>query len=118
MIRRKIFSIKRIYYNKNARKNCKYKEKCCSTKYRTVTVTNGILALDMQRKFQEYLNILMYIKRFSTVEAPNGTLIRFFHINEFLTIGKMKMQHRLGYNVGGAYNLIRIYNQLIEKKKI
>ena len=93
------FSIKRLYYNKNACENCKYKDKCCFTKYRTVTVTNGILALDMQRKFQEYLNILMYIKRFSTVEAPNGTLIRFFHINEFLTIGKMKMQHRLGYNV-------------------
>ena len=58
-------------------------------------------------------NILKYITRFSTVEPPNGTLKIFYHINEFLSTGKINLQNRLGI-CGESYNFIRIYNQLIE----
>ena len=107
------YVIERIYSNKNACMNCKYCDECCSTKYRVVKISGGILALKMDIKMQEYENILKYITRFSTVEAPNGTLKIHFHVNEFLSPGKLKNQNRLNI-CAGSYNLIRIYNQLME----
>ena len=63
----------------------------------------------MMAKFEDYTNVLQYVKRFSTVEAPNGTLRRFYHINEFLSKGKVRIQNRVNI-CGGSYNLKRIYN--------
>ena len=45
----------------------------------------GFTALKMMLKFEKYENVLAYTKRFSTVEAPNGTLKIYYHINELLT---------------------------------
>ena len=67
----------------------------------------------MLAKFDDYSNVLEYVKRFSTVEAPNGTLRLFYHINEFQTTGKVKIQNRINI-CGGSYNLKRIYNQFLK----
>lgn len=75
-------------------------------------ITGGKLAVEMMAKFEDYTNVLQYVKRFSTVEAPNGTLRRFYHINEFLSKGKVRIQNRVNI-CGGSYNLKRIYNQLM-----
>ena len=45
-------------------------------------------------KFEEYENVLAYTKRFSTVEAPNGTLKIHYHINELLTPNIFKSQNK------------------------
>ena len=111
------YIIERIYANKEACFSCPYCENCCSTKYRKVVISGGILALNMDLKMQDYENILKYITRFSTVEAPNGTLKVFYHINEFLSTGKVNIQNRLNL-CGGSYNLIRIYNQLMEMEDV
>lgn len=111
------YIIKRIYSNKNACLCCPHCDECCSTKYRQVIVSGGVLALKMDLKMQDYENILKYITRFSTVEAPNGTLKIFYHINEFLSTGKINIQNRLNL-CAGSYNLIRIYNQLMEMESI
>ena len=78
------------YYNKNACLNCKYAEECCKSKHRTVSINGGILAVNMLAKFEDYSNVLQYVKRFSTVEAPNGTLSSFYHVNEFLSNNKIR----------------------------
>ena len=111
--KRKDYVIERKYYNKNACLNCKFAEECCNGKYRVVKITGGILAVNMLAKFEDYSNVLQYVKRFSTVEAPNGTLKLFYHINEFLSKGLVKIQNRVNI-CGGSYNLKRIYNQLME----
>ena len=67
----------------------------------------------MLSKFEEYENVMQYIKRFSTVEAPNGTFQRHYHINELFTPSLFKSQNKINI-CGGSYNLIRIYNQLME----
>ena len=113
MRKKRITSLKEYTLIKNACHNCKYCDECCSTDYRTVKYSGGILALNMDLKMKKYENILKYITRFSTVEPPNGTLKIFYHINEFLSTGKINLQNRLGI-CGESYNFIRIYNQLIE----
>ena len=65
----------------------------------------------------EYENILKYFTRFSTVEAPNGTLKVFYHINEILSTGKVNIQNRLNI-CEGSYNLIRLFHLLMEKESI
>ena len=79
---------------KKACANCKYSNECCTTKYRAVSISGGILALKMMLKFEEYENVLAYTKRFSTVEAPNGTLKIHYHINELLTPNIFKSQNK------------------------
>ena len=111
------YVIERNYFNKEACYNCPYAEECCSGKYRKVTMNGGILALKMDKKMQDYENILKYLTRFSTVEAPNGTLKIHFHINEILSTGMSNIQNRLNI-CAGAYNLIRIYNILMGKEDI
>lgn len=115
--KRQDYVIERNYYNKEACYNCPYAEECCSGKYRKVKVNGGILALEMDKKMQDYENILKYLSRFSTVEAPNGTLKIHFHINEILSTGMYNIQNRLNI-CAGAYNLIRIYNILMGKEDI
>ena len=56
---------------------------------------------------------MAYTKRFSTVEAPNGTLKMHYHINELLTPNLIKSQNKINI-CGGSYNLIRLYNQLMK----
>ena len=107
------YDIQRKYYNKKACTNCKYSNECCKTKYRTVSISGGISALKMMLKFEEYENVLAYTKRFSTVEAPNGTLKIHYHINELLTPNISKSQNKINI-CGGSYNLIRLYNQFME----
>lgn len=102
-----------MYSNKKACKSCKYAKECCDNKYRVVKFSGGILALNMLAKFDDYSNVLEYVKKFSTVEAPNGTLRLFYHINEFQTTGKVKIQNRINI-CGGSYNLKRIYNQFLK----
>ena len=58
---------------------CPYNDECCSTKYRKILISGGILALNMDLKMQEYENILKYMTRFSTVEPA------YWHIEEFLS---------------------------------
>ena len=111
------FIIERIYSNKEACSQCKYCNECCSTKYREVKVSGGLLALNMDKKMHEYENILKYFTRFSTVEAPNGTLKVFYHINEILSTGKVNIQNRLNI-CEGSYNLIRLFHLLMEKESI
>ena len=111
------FVIERIYSNEDACEKCKYCDECCSTDYRIVKISGGILALNMDLKMRDYENILKYITRFSTVEAPNGTLKVFYHINEFLSSGKVNLQNRLNI-CASSYNLIRIYNQLMKLNNI
>ena len=111
------FVIERIYSNEDACEKCKYCDECCSTDYRIVKISGGILALNMDLKMRDYENILKYITRFSTVEAPNGTLKVFYHINEFLSSGKVNIQNRLNI-CASSYNLIRIYNQLMKLNNI
>lgn len=89
------YDIQHIYSNKKACKSCKYAEECCNNNYRVVKFSGGILALNMLAKFEDYSNVLEYVKRFSTVEAPNGTLRLFYHINEFQSTGKVKIQNRI-----------------------
>ena len=83
------------FWNKEAFRMCEFVEDCCNGKHRVVKISGGDLALDMETKFQDYLNILKYVTRFSTVEAPNGTLKVFFHVNEFLSAGLEKFQNRI-----------------------
>ena len=106
------YIIERIYFNKDACLNCPYEGECCKTEYRKVIVSGGILELNMSLKMEDYENILKYVTRFSTVEAPNGTLKIHFHINEILSTGKRNIQNRMNI-CAGSYNLIRIYNLLI-----
>ena len=115
--KRQDFIIERIYYNKEACSNCKYCDECCSTKYRKVSISGGILALKMEIKMRDYENILKYITRFSTVEAPNGTLKIHYHINEFLSKGKINLQNSLN-SCTFSYNLIRIYHQFMEMEHV
>ena len=68
-------------------------------------------------QFEEYENVIAYTKRFSTVEAPNGTLKIHYHINELLTPNLIKSQNKINI-CGGSYNLIRLYNQFIELEGI
>ena len=110
--KRKDYVIERNYHNKNACLNCKFADECCNGNHRVVKITGGKLAVEMMAKFEDYTNVLQYVKRFSTVEAPNGTLRRFYHINEFLSKGKVRIQNRVNI-CGGSYNLKRIYNQLM-----
>ena len=86
-------------------------------KYRTVSISGGITALKMMLKFEKYENVLAYTKRFSTVEAPNGTLKIHDHINELLTPNIFKSQNKINI-CGGSYNLIRLYNQFMELEDI
>ena len=79
---------------KKACANCKYSNECCTTKYRAVSISGGISALKMMSKFEKYENVLAYTKRFSTVEAPNGTLKIHYHINELLTPNIFKSQNK------------------------
>ena len=111
------YDIQRKYYNKKACNNCKYSEKCCTTKYRTVSISGGVLALKMMLKFEEYENVVAYTKRFSTVESPNGTLKIHYHINELLTPNLTKSQNKINI-CGGSYNLIRLYNQFMELESV
>ena len=106
------YVIEREYYNKNACLNCKFAEECCNGNHRVVKITGGKLAVKMMAKFKDYKNVLQYVKRFSTVEAPNGTLRSFYHVNEFLSRGKVRIQNRVNI-CGGSYNFKRIYNQLM-----
>ena len=89
------YVIEREYYNKDACSNCKFADECCNGKHRVVKITGGILAVNMLGKFEDYSNVLQYVKRFSTVEAPNGTLRSFYHINEFLSKGIVRIQNRV-----------------------
>lgn len=114
---RQDYDIQRIYFNKKVCKNCKYAEKCCDNKYRTVSISGGILALEMLAKFDNYENVLEYVKRFSTVEAPNGILKIFYHINELLSNNLTKSQNKINI-CGGSYNLKRLYNQFMEMEGI
>ena len=111
--KRQDYNIQRKYYNKKACANCKYSKDCCKNKNRVISISGGILALKMMLKFEEYENIVAYTKRFSTVEAPNGTLKMHYHINELLTPNLIKSQNKINI-CGGSYNLIRLYNQLME----
>lgn len=115
--KRKDYVIDRHYHNKNACLNCKFADECCNGNHRVVKITGGKLAVEMMAKFKDYTNVLQYVKRFSTVEAPNGTLRRFYHINEFLSKGKVRIQNRVNI-CGGSYNLKRIYNQLMAMEGI
>lgn len=115
--KRKDYVIERKYYNKKACTNCKYAKECCNGKYRVVSISGGILALNMLSKFEEYENVIQYTKRFSTVEAPNRTFQRHYHINELFTPNLVKSQNKINI-CEGSYNLIRIYNQLMEIKGI
>ena len=111
------YVIEREYYNKDACSNCKFADECCNGKHRVVKITGGILAVNMLGKFEDYSNVLQYVKRFSTVEAPNGTLRSFYHINEFLSKDIVRIQNRVNI-CGGSYNLKRIYNQLMEMEGV
>ena len=115
--KRQDYDIQRKYYNKTACKNCIYAKDCCNNKYRIVTISGGVLAIDMLSKFEDYNNVLEYIKRFSTVEAPNGTLRIFYHINELLSAGLIKSQNKINI-CGGSYNLKRLYNQFMEMEGV
>ena len=53
------------------------------------------------------------MKRFFTVEPPNGSLSTYYHINEILTCGTDKIQKKLSLIVGG-YNLKQLYNEWIK----
>lgn len=110
---RRDYDIQRIYFNKEACNTCKNAKKCCDNKYRTVSISGGILALEMLAKFDDYENVLEYVKRFSTVEAPNGTLKRHYHINELLSTNLTKSQNKINI-CGGSYNLKRLYNQFMK----
>ena len=46
------YKIEREYYNKEACSRCPDKDKCCSGKYRKVTISGGILALNMEKKMR------------------------------------------------------------------
>ena len=111
--KREDWDIQRIYYNKEACMNCKYAEKCCGNKYRSVSISGGILALKMLGKFEDYENVMEYVKRFSTVEAPNGTLKTYYHINELLSANLTKSQNKINI-CGGSYNLKRLYNEIMK----
>lgn len=115
--KKKDYVVESIYHNKKACKNCKFAKECCGDDYRVVKLSNGSLAKEMLLKFEDYENIIEYTKRFSTVEAPNGTLIRFYHIHELLTPGVIRSQNRINI-CGGSYNLKRIYNLIKEKDYI
>ena len=47
------FKIEREYYNKEACSRCPDKDKCCSGKYRKVSISGGILALNMEKKMRK-----------------------------------------------------------------
>ena len=115
--KREEYIIEREYHDKNACLNCKFADECCKSDYRVVKIAGGILAVNMLAKFEDYTNVLQYVKRFSTVEAPNGTLRSFYHVNEFLSKGIIRIQNRVNI-CGGSYNLKRIYNQLIKMEGI
>ena len=106
------YKIEREYYNKEACSHCPDKDKCCSGKYRKVSITGGILALNMEKKMRNYENVLKYMKRFSTVEPPIGVFKRFYHVDEFLSNSMVGIQNRINI-CSGSYNLKRLYNQLM-----
>ena len=60
MRKKRITSLKEYTLIKNACHNCKYCDECCSTDYRTVKYSGGILALNMDLKMKKYENILSH----------------------------------------------------------
>ena len=106
--------VKAEFYNKKACAACIFKRECCKgKKYRKVIVSGGELALKMEEKMLNYESICEYMKRFFTVEPPNGSLSTYYHINEILTCGTDKIQKKLSL-IAGGYNLKRLYNEWIK----
>ena len=65
----------------------------------------------MMLKFEKYENVIAYTKRFSTVEAPNGTLKIHYHINELLTSNLTKSQKILDRD---HYGLKKVKERVLE----
>lgn len=102
------------YYNKEACTGCVFKLCCCKKKkFRKVIVSGGEVALKMEEKMIDYSSIYEYLKRFFTVEPPNGSLKVYYHINEMLTRGKTNIQTKLNL-CAGSYNLKRLYNIILK----
>ena len=102
--------IKRLYNNYSACKNCKARNKCCSSsqKHRTLTEYGSEMQKAMNHKMekQEYKD--EYAKR-SSVEGPFGILKEQFQIEKEVVIGMVQTEERLNLDAL-AYNLIRLHN--------
>lgn len=102
------------FYNEEACEGCIFRLECCKgKKYRKVIVGGGELALKMEEKMLDYASIYEYLKRFCTVEPPNGSLKIFYHINEMLARGTSNIENKL-LICAGSYNLKLLYKHIMK----
>ena len=108
--------IKRIYNNYDACKNCKARNKCCSSSqtHRTITEYGSEMQKAMNKKMEKQEFKDEYAKR-SSVEGPFGILKEQFNIEKEVVIGMIRTEERLNLDAL-AYNLIRLYNMTQEIK--
>ena len=102
--------IKRLYNNYEACKNCKARNKCCSSSqtHKTITKYGSEMQKAMNQKMekQEYKD--KYAKK-SSVEGPFGIFKKQFQIEKEVVTGMIKTEERINLDAL-AYNLIRLYN--------
>ncbi len=101
--------IERRYWNYEACKNCKDKNKCHKGVHRQITEFATPFSLEMKNKMEteEYKKI--YKKRSSTVESPFGTLKVHYHINDMKINGIKQTENFLAL-FSTVYNIKRLYN--------
>jgi len=112
----KVNAKRRVYYNKEACKNCPHKADCIKgkAKYRTITRSQYAEVLDeADNTFKE--NLELYKQRQQLVEHPFGTIKHTMNGGYFLlrTLEKVSCEAALlclGYNLKRVYNILGFDN--------
>ena len=106
---------KYVFSNYSACKQCSKKELCCKNNtHRSITRYNHEL-LDQSEALMEIKEFIEKYKKRSCVEAPNGSYMIFYHINEMHIIG-IKFIQCIMDGIGASYNLKRLFNIIKEKE--
>ena len=106
--------IKLVYSNYQACKNCRYREKCCKNRHRTITRYVHEVTYKTERLMSSEEGIKEYKLRSKTVEAHNGTFKRVYNYDNIPITGLERVQN-LMFTIVSSYNLIRLFNLIKEK---
>ncbi len=106
----KFNTIKRLYNNYNACKNCNNRNKCISSSqtHKTITEYGSEMQKAMMDKMETKESQEEYKKR-SCVEGPFGVLKEQYNIEKENVIGMVKTEERINLDAL-AYNIKRLYN--------
>ena len=104
-----------VYSNYKAFKCCPVKSKCTSSQHRTISRYVHDLSLEAENLLNTPFGKKEYAKRISTIEPPNGTFIRVYNYDRLPIIGKERVQS-LMFSIAAAYNTIRLYNIIRERR--